>query len=335
MPGGMAMTGPRSRILITGGSGFVGRPLVRRLSRAHDVLVYDALRFGRERFTATELARIRLVQGDICDRAALGRVVGDFAPDVILHLAALHFIPDCERDPYAAVTVNVAGTANLLAVAPAGCRFVLASSGAVYQPDATPHREDVSNLEPCDVYGLSKLQAEQQLRHFARARGLAGVAARLFNVVGSGETHPHLLPEVAWQLKAGRREIRLGNIWPKRDYIHVEDAAAGFAALALRGDVAPGEVLAVNLGTSRQYSVAEILDHMRQAAGLDFRVVADPARIRAVDRPFLAADIGRIGTHFGWRPTRTIQEAVEDLWRDPDISPQRFEPAANPAGAPG
>jgi UDP-glucose 4-epimerase len=322
----MAMTGHRVRILITGGSGFVGRPLVRLLSRNHDVLVYDALRFGRNRFTEAELAQIELVEGDVRDPVAVERAVGAFAPEVIVHLAAVHFIPHCEQDPVTAVTVNVAGTVNLLGAAPRGCRFVLASSGAVYGPDHVPHREDVSALEPSDVYGLTKLQAEGYLQHFSRAKGLAGIAARLFNVVGPGETNPHVLPEIAWQLKTGQSEVRLGNIWPKRDYIHIEDATAGFAALALGGDVPPGEALAVNLGTARQHSVAEILHHMRQAAGVDFRVVTDPARIRAVDRPFLAADIGRIETRFGWRPKRTIREAVEDLWRHPDIRPGLFLP---------
>jgi len=332
----MAMTGHRSRILITGGSGFVGRPLVRLLSLDHDVLVYDALRFGRDRFSNAELERIQLIEGDVRDPAATLRAVSVFAPDVILHLAAIHFIPHCERDPGHAVAVNIAGTVNLLAAAPAGCRFVLASSGAVYRPDDAPHHEDLSALQPSDVYGLTKLQAEQYLQHFSRSKGLSAIAARLFNVVGSGETNPHLLPELTLQLKAGQREIRLGNIWPKRDYIHVEDAAAGFAALALRGDVTPGEMLAVNLGTSKQHSVTEILGHMRRTAGFDFHVVRDPARVRAVDRPFLAADIRRIGERFDWRPTRTIEDAVHDLWHHPDISPSLFKSelaAVEPVGA--
>lgn len=316
----------RSRVLITGGSGFVGRSLVRQLSPHHDVLVLDALNFGIERFNQAELDQIKLVQGDIRDKALVGQTIQRFVPDVIIHLAAIHFIPQCERDPLTAVEVNVAGTVNLLSAAPAGCRFVLASSGAVYRPDEALHVEDTSVLEPSDVYGFTKLQAEQYLRYFARSKGMAGVAVRLFNVVGSGETNPHLFPEVALQLKAGQAEVRLGNIWPKRDYIHVDDAAAGFAAVALRGEVAKGEVLAVNLGTSRQYSVAEVLERMRTTAGIEFQIVQDPARTRAVDRPFLAADITRIGQRFDWRPTRTIDDAVRDLWNHPDISPQLFAP---------
>jgi UDP-glucose 4-epimerase len=316
------MASHRSRILVTGGAGFVGRPLVRRLAADHDVLVLDALHHGADRFTASDRACFELVEGDICAPATVARAVSGFAPEIILHLAAVHFIPDCERDPAKAVTTNLVGTVNLLAAAPAGCRFVLASSGAVYRPDERPHHEETSALEPADIYGLTKLQAEHYLAHFAQARGFAGIAVRLFNVVGPGETNPHLLPEIIGQLRAGRRRIRLGNVWPKRDYIHVEDAAAGFAALALGGAVPAGSFLPVNLGSAHAHSVAEILARLGAICGLECEIVPDAARMRAVDRPFLAADIGRIGREFGWQPARSLDDALRDLWTGPDFSPR-------------
>lgn len=325
------MAGHRSRILVTGGAGFVGRPLVRRLAPEHDVLVLDALHHGGGRFTAPELAGLSLITGDVRDPATIAGAVSGFAPEIIIHLAAVHFIPDCERDPPATIATNLVGTVNLLRAAPAGCRFVLASSGAVYRPDDRPHVEDASALEPADIYGLTKLQAEQYLAYFARRRELAGIAVRLFNVVGPGETNPHLLPEIVLQLRAGQRRIRLGNTWPKRDYLHVEDAAAGFAALALGGSVPSGSFLAVNLGSGRAHSVAEILERLGAISGIDCEIVADADRMRAVDRPFLAADIGRIGARFGWRPALGIDDALRDLWARPDFSPRLT--AGEPLGA--
>ena len=183
------------------------------------------------------------------------------------------------------------------------------------------HDEACSGIGPQDVYGLTKLQGEQFVRHFSDKRKFPAVIVRLFNVVGPGETNPHLLPDIVAQVKAGQTRVRLGNLWPKRDYVHVHDAASGFAATALAGVVTPGETVVVNLGTSRQYSVFEILDRLRAISGLPIAVEQDPARTRAVDRPFLAAAIGEIKHRFDWLPQHDIDDAIADVWREPEPFP--------------
>ncbi len=147
---------------------------------------------------------------------------------------------------------------------PPDARFILASSGAVYAPDTELHREASSKLEPADVYGASKLFAEHFTRYFAKQRNFSAVIVRLFNVIGPGETNPHVMPEIIAQLKVGRNSIRLGNLWPKRDYIHVLDAARGFGTIAESDLKSPGEAFTVNLGTSNQYSVEELLTKLEQ-----------------------------------------------------------------------
>jgi UDP-glucose 4-epimerase len=285
----------------------------------HDVCVVDRLDFGIGRLSAEDLDMIELHRINVADADGVQGVIDRFAPDVIIHLAATHFIPQCETDPTGTVSTNIKGTVNLLRACPPGCRFVFASSGAVYAPADDLHSE-TSLIDPRDVYGLTKLHGEQFVHYFSALRGFPAVVVRLFNVVGPGETNPHLLPEIVAQMKAGYDHIRLGNIWPKRDYIHVEDAAAGFIAAGTQGTVAGGESVTVNLGTSRQYSVSEIVDRLRTVSGWHFEVVEDASRARKVDRPYLGAAIGRIERLFGWRPTRTIDDAVADLWADPDLS---------------
>ncbi|MFE1601557.1 NAD-dependent epimerase/dehydratase family protein [Methylobacterium sp. ID0610] len=308
------------RIMVIGGNGFVGRPLSRLLSTEHEVCVLDTLRYGALRFTGEELSRLKVVLGDINDPDEVGAAIAAFRPEAIVHLAAIHYIPECEQDPGLAARVNVAGTVNLLTACPPGCRFVFASSGAVYKADERPHGEVESIVEPSDIYGFTKLHGEHYVRYMAALRGFPAVVVRLFNVIGPGETNPHLMPEIVAQLKAGYSRIALGNLTPKRDYIHVEDAARGFRAAALAGEVAPGDCVTVNLGTSHAYSVEEVLGRLRRISGLDFAVASDPARIRAVDRPVLAADIGRIKARFGWEPAWSIDAALADLWERPDLS---------------
>lgn len=310
----------RKRVLISGGAGFVGRTLCRLIYDNQDVCVVDTLNFGPDRFEPAELGKFRLETIDIRDLDALTALVDDFKPDVIVHLAAIHFIPACEGQPGNASSINVVGTVNLLSVCPADCRFVFASTGAVYAPSDALHDEVTSEIGPRDAYGFNKLHGEDYVRYFAGTKNLAAVIVRLFNVAGPGETNPHLLPEIVAQMKAGRNSVKLGNLWPKRDYIHVRDAASGFAAAGLNGTVAQGEVVTVNLGTSKQYSVNEIIERLRLLSGVEFAVEADASRVRAVDRPFLGAAIDRIGEKFSWTPQFDINDALSDLWSNPDFT---------------
>lgn len=310
------------RIMITGGAGFVGKQLVGTLKGSAEVLVADLLRYGTPGWLQGEPDGFAFARVDIRDAAAIRSLIEEFRPDVIVHLAAIHYIPECDNDPANAVATNVAGTVNILAACEPGTRFVFASSGAVYQPDEAPHREFDSVVEPVDIYGFTKQQGEVYVRALAAARDLSGVIVRLFNVIGPGETNPHLLPAIVAQLRDNPDTIQLGNTWPKRDYIDVLDAAGGFAASALGVSPVAGECEVVNLGSGQQYSVNDIVDRMRSVLGLDFEVKQDESRMRAVDRPYLGADISRIREAFGWKPEHELDETLIRMWDNPDFLPE-------------
>lgn len=307
--------------MVTGGAGFVGRELVQALQDRSELLVADMLRYGTPDWLAGTPQGFAFRRLDIRDLPATRSLIAEFVPDVIVHLAAIHYIPECDNDPANAVATNVTGTVNLLAACPEGTRFVFASSGAVYRPDDAAHRELDSVVEPVDIYGHTKQQGEVYLRALAAGRGLAGVIVRLFNVIGPGETNPHLLPAIVAQLRDNPGSISLGNTWPKRDYIDVKDAASGFAAAALGTPPAPGSCEVVNLGSGQQYSVDDIVARMKSVLGLDFEVRQDERRMRAVDRPFLGADISRICDIFGWSPVHGLDETLKRMWDNPEFLP--------------
>jgi UDP-glucose 4-epimerase len=314
-----------TRVLITGGNGYVGRYLTRMLRESCAVCVLDALRYGEWQFDAAERTALRLEEIDIRDPVRVPALMADFKPHVVVHLAALHYIPECESSPALAVSTNVLGTLNVLLACPEASRFVFASSGAVYKPEEQPHQEASSEVGPSDIYGFSKLHGEHYVRAIAMKRGLEAVVVRLFNVIGPGETNPHLLPELVAQLKAGRKVIELGNLSPRRDYIDVRDAAAGFRAAAVGKAVEAGETCIVNLGTSQTYSVIDIVEKLRRISGIDFGIRQAEERVRKVDRPVLAADNSRIAKLFGWHASYTIDDTLSELWRKPDFAEALIE----------
>lgn len=312
------------RVLITGGNGYVGRALTRQLYREHDVVVIDNLRSGPLRFMPDELNEFRLCRVDIRDYSAVERVFAEARPEAVCHLAAIHYIPECEQHPDESIAINAMGTANLLRACAEGTRFVLASTAAVYAAEDTPHVESTSPIGPMDVYGLTKLHAEQYVRYWAAQKNLDARIVRLFNVAGPGETNPHLLPAILAQALRGARTLHLGNCYPKRDYIHVADTATGFATILLSAP-RPAGVDIVNLGTGSSYSVYDVVSELGHVVGEPFHIEVDPQRMRASDRPFLAADTRKLEAEYGWRPRRTLRDTLQDLWHNPDIPRQLLE----------
>lgn len=302
------------KIVVTGGVGYVGRELVRQLAEdpSNELHVIDTLASGEHRLEAMDQSRFKLHRTDIRDGQATADTLDSIKPDVVFHLAAIHYIPLCEKNPGNAVDVNVTGTVNLLCAMPECSRFVFASSAAVYAPSDSAHVEGVSAIQPMDVYGWTKLHGENYVNHFHDMQRVRGVNVRLFNVVGSGETNPHLAPAIIEQLDDGVTNIKLGNLFPQRDYINVADVAEGFRRLA---EVAPTqEALLCNLGSGKSHEVGAMVRSIATAAGRELVIEQDANRVRTVDRPMLLACTDRIQSLTGWTPSIPLSQSMQEAW---------------------
>lgn len=301
-------------ILVTGGLGYVGRELVAQLLQAgdSDVHVIDNMASGEHRLKPMDTSRFTLHRIDIRDQGAVADAMSSVAPTTIFHLAAVHYIPACEAAPGDAISINVAGTVNLLNAAPPGSTFVFASTAAVYAPSASAHLES-EPTGPVDIYGYSKLHGEHFVRYYAQQAKVRARIVRLFNVVGPGETNPHLVPAIIRQLGEGATRVQLGNLFPRRDYIDVADAARGFILLA-GAEQADGGVLVSNLGTGVTNSVGEVVELIGKAANVPLEVVQDASRVRAVDRPMLEASTQRLRALTAWSPQTTLRASMQRAW---------------------
>jgi len=300
------------RIAVIGGAGFTGSHLVSALLELrNDVLVYDN-HFTREgRAELPWLGRVDAVEGDITDGPKLHRELLRFAPDVLCHLAALHYIPYCDQHPAETLRVNVEGTLNVM-LAAAEIKLLkgilFASSVAVYAPTDAYHAE-ADQPAPSDIYGLSKWLAEQVVEQYARHLKVSHLSLRFANLFGPGETNPHVVPAVLGQLLDGAETLHLGRTDPSRDFLYVSDVVEAILLAipyAMRQEV--HQVL--NLGPGREWPVQEAVDILCDLSGKKIHVIRDEGRVRAVDRMHLRADITRARQLLGWEPRHDLRTGL-------------------------
>jgi UDP-glucose 4-epimerase len=256
------------------------------------------------------------VIGDIRDTDALISAMRRVKPAVVVHLAAIHFIPLCDAQPRLAIDINVGGTQSVLDACGRVDTIegvVFASTGAVYGPSNEALRED-SALAPTDVYGHTKLWGEQLLA-LHRARTGAGVAvARLFNVYGPRETNPHFIPSVLLQVAQGG-DLQLGNLSTRRDYVYAEDVARAISALAEQ--MSAETEITCNVGTGVAHAGAEILREIASIVHRDVVPRQDHSRLRSSDRPVLWSDPRHARDLLGWTARMPLGKGLERAFAEP------------------
>lgn len=287
----------------------MGSHLVELLVEAGDhVVVVDNLSRGRRAWLHP---RAELHEVDVRDGAGLRRALPEIGPDVVVHLAAMHFIPAVDDAPGLARDINVGGTRALLdalTLQPPQL-LVFASTAAVY-PDRGGPIGEWCEPAPIDVYGETKLEGERLVAQWAGELRVRPVVARIFNVIGKRETNPHVIPEVVSQLRTGSRTVRVGNLAPRRDYTDVRDVAEALRRLAA---VDTRSHTTLNVGSGHSVSVAEVLQACEDVLGYPIEVQVERRRLRKHDRAELCADATLLQERTGWQPTWSLKETLAEL----------------------
>lgn len=305
----------KKRIFITGGAGFIGSHATNLfLDNGYEVMVYDNFSTGRRSFLK-KTNTLHIIKGDILDDKKLRSSLLDFNPEFILHLAAIHFIPYCEAHPDETVETNITGTQNLMTIIEQNNltklrKIFIASSAAVYAPSPFLHKE--SEIPgPVDIYGITKVTNEFQLKALYQKKGVCSVVIRLFNVYGPHETNPHLIPEILAQIKKGERLLRIGNADTKRSFIHTKDVATGLLALITSDNLKNYTI--VNLGSKHEYSAREILKIIGELLGWKIRFSSTRQKKRKIDRKRLHPNLTEIKKKTNWKEEYDMKKGLEEL----------------------
>ncbi|CAM5567222.1 UDP-glucose 4-epimerase GalE [Eoetvoesiella caeni] len=327
-----------STILVTGGSGFIGSHTTVALQQAgYRVLILDNLCNSRlevlsriKKITGTEPG---FVKADIRDSKALAAVFQSNRIAAVMHFAGLKAVGESNQQPLQYYDNNVNGSVQLLTVMKqAGVKvFVFSSSATVYgDPQRLPLTEDHPR-SATNPYGHTKLVVEDILESLYKAEGDWRIARlRYFNPVGAhpsgliGEapqgTPNNLMPYVA-QVAVGARprlqifggDYNTADGTGVRDYIHVTDLAQGHVAALRYCEQMQDELLTVNLGTGKGYSVLEMVHAFEQASSKP--IAYDIVGRRAGDIAACWADTTQAERKLGWRASKSIKEMCDDAWR--------------------
>ncbi|NDC37377.1 MAG: UDP-glucose 4-epimerase GalE [Proteobacteria bacterium] len=332
-----------SRILITGGAGFVGSHAVKvAVEAGHEVTVLDNLELGHRNSIPD---RALLIQADLRDYAGTLAALEQSRPEVIMHFAAYALVAESVQEPARYYRNNIGGLANLLEAAKVCAidRFIFSSTAATYGIPKGELTESHPN-NPINPYGSSKLFCEALLREMSFSSGLRVIVFRYFNVAGAdpdgsiGEDHnpeSHLIPNaINAALGRGATLTVFGNDYPThdgtcvRDYIHARDLARahlmGAAKLEhVTANHGRGYFDVFNIGTGRGCSVLEVVAAVEEVTGLV--VPYSIAGRRPGDPASLVANVEKIQQQLGWAPEYpNIRDSVRHAYAWMQRNPQGY-----------
>jgi UDP-glucose 4-epimerase len=323
-------------ILVTGGAGFIGsHTCVALINAGFRVTILDNFSNSDDstidRIETITGTRPKLVKGDVRDRTLLREVFATYPIDGVIHFAALKAPGQSLRMPLEYLDCNVTGTLTLLQeIRTSGAKvFVFSSTSAVYGEAPTPVEESFP-LSATNPYARSKIIVEEMLNDLYCADSSWRIAKlRYFNAVGAhpsgllGENPkglPNNLVAMVAQVASGRREELsvFGNDYPTadgtgvRDYLHVVDLAQGHV-LALHYLDARADMITLNLGTGKGYSVLNVIRAFEKASGrrVNYRI----AERRPGDVAKCWALPAKAERFLGWKASKTLDEMCVDAWR--------------------
>lgn len=335
-----------SKILVTGGTGYIGSHMVVRLVEAgYEPIIFDNLSNSKysvlDRIEKITGVRVPFIEGDIRDENALTKLFSDYEISSVINFAGKKAVAESESDPLLYFSYNVEGTIVLLRIMKKFNvkEFIFSSSATVYGDPGYDEFDESTPLSPINNYGLSKWMVEEVLRKLFRAEPDWSIAIlRYFNPVGSHESGligedpsgipANLMPYIS-QVAVGRRaKLKVfGNDYETRDgtgardYIHVQDLVQGHLDTLKALNHKP-QLLTVNLGTGNCTTVLELVQAFEKASGKKIPYEICPRR--AGDKAAYWTNPSLAKRVLGWEAKRGIEEMCRDTWHWQQMNPEGY-----------
>jgi GDP-4-dehydro-6-deoxy-D-mannose reductase len=275
------------RILVTGATGFIGKPLVEQLQAR-----------GAQVFPVSSR------NGDIADPETWNSFQ---KANFVIHLAARTFVPDSWIDPTAFLKTNCFGTTCALDY----CRknkskLIFISSYLYGNPESLPISED-AKIYANNPYTFSKIMAEESCRFYTENYGVKVSILRPFNVYGPGQNDDFLIPSIIRQIMAGK-PVHVKDLYPKRDYVYVQDIVDAI----IKSISLDENFNLVNIGTGKSYSVKEVIGIIQAALETNTEILSSNER-RPGEVMDTQADISKAQKILGWSPLCTLEQGIAKM----------------------
>jgi NAD dependent epimerase/dehydratase len=301
-------------VLVTGADGFIGSHLTEVLVEAGYCVKalshYNSFNYWGWLEDVKSCDQIEILNGDIRDPHYCKKITKNI--DTVFHLGALIAIPYSYVAPDSYVDTNIKGTLNICqASLENGVKRVIhTSTSEVYGTAQYVPIDEKHPLQPQSPYSASKIGADAMAMSFYNTFNLAVTIARPFNTYGPRQSARAVIPTIITQIASGKRQIKLGDVTPTRDFNYVTDTCRGFLALAL-SDKTIGEV--VNIGSNYEISIGDTLKLIRELMASDVEFISDEQRIRPerseVHR--LWCDNTKIHAMTGFKPSYDIRSGLQ------------------------
>lgn len=308
----------REKVLVTGGSGFIGSHLIPQLVEL-EYDVYSLERYVTGRYVLGSRRIVKTIFGGLRDHFAIRDLIRKIQPDAVVHLASISAVSYSYDHPNEVLETNFLGTVNLaeccLREVPHFKHFLFAGTSEEYgNQEQTPIKE-TAELRPCSPYAVSKVAADKYLQYMHEAYDFPVTILRNFNTYGRKKNAHFVVERIITQMLQ-QKTVMLGDPNPVRDLLYVEDHVSSYTT-CLGNEKAIGEIF--NFCTGHGVSILHLANLIKELIDFKGEVVWNTIPKRPLDAEILLGDNSKAKRLLGWKPKFTLKKGLQrtiNFWKE-------------------